>query len=420
MNKKNSTEPNEIRVYDAIIIGAGPAGLMAAIQSHTENILLLEKKDIPGKKLLISGKGRCNLTNNTLSVEDFLSNFSRSGQFLRNAFNVFFVTDLMDFFRKNHVPLKTERGNRVFPESNRSRDILDCFLKLLKTKKIPIKTNANVNDISTNQDGVFNIKTETETFLSRKVILTTGGLSYSLTGSTGEGLQFAKKLGHKIIPPKPALVGIETYNVDIKKWQGISLKNVTCTILKDGKKGSNDFGEMIFTHYGLSGPIILNLSANIYDLIQNNKKTEVSIDLKPALNIDKLNARLLREFEKSLNKQVIKIMKELLPGKMTSLFLEHINLDPKKTINQITKSERQKIVQNLKNLRFKIKKTRPIEEAIVTRGGISIKEINPKTMESKICKGLYFAGEIIDIDAKTGGYNLQAAFSTGYVAGKNI
>ncbi|MDD4203240.1 MAG: aminoacetone oxidase family FAD-binding enzyme, partial [Candidatus Omnitrophica bacterium] len=280
--------------------------------------------------------------------------------------------------------------------------------------------NTEVLDVFKDQEGVFNVVTNKEILFSEKVIITTGGLSYRATGSTGAGLIFAEKLGHTIITVKPALVGIETSNVKMKNWQGISLKNVACSILQDGKKVSSYFGEMLFTHYGLSGPIILDLSAIVYDIIMNNKKIEASIDLKPALTIDKLNARMLREFKTFHNKQLLNILKELLPGKMSILFLEHVKIDPKKPVNQVTRSEREQIVRTLKDLRFTIKRTRPIEEAIITRGGISTKEIDPKTMESKICKGLYFAGEVIDIDAKTGGYNLQAAFSTGFVAGMNI
>lgn len=411
------------QIYDAIIVGAGPAGLIASITAANcgRKVLLLEKNDIPGRKLLISGQGRCNITNATEDVGDFTKNFSASGKFLKNCFHIFFNKDLMAFFEKRKVKLKVERGRRVFPESDNARDILNALIDSIKKAHIDYLLNANISDIK-KSNNLFEAFSEkgTERFLSKNILIATGGISYPKTGSSGFGLHIAQKFGHTVIQAKPALVGLNCSALPIKKWQGISLKNITCTIISDGSPLVKKFGEILFTHFGISGPVTLDLSASAYDYLEQGKSMDISIDFKPALTYDKVEKRILREFEDNKNKSILQISKTLLPKKMASSFLDILNIIPSKKVHQITKAERTSLVEALKDFRFPIISTRPIEEAIVTRGGVSTKEINPKTMESRLVKGLHFAGEVIDVDAGTGGYNMQAAFSTGYVAGKNL
>lgn len=415
MNKQND-------VYDAVIIGAGPAGLMAAIISsqNKHKVLLLEKNELPGKKLLISGKGRCNITNGTDDIDEFMKNFSHSGKFLHNCFHIFSNNDLISFFEENGVPLKSERGKRIFPKSDDSRDVLNALIGAIRNCGAPLLTGLEV--ISVKKVSEF-FETETaanKTFLSRKLVIATGGLSYPKTGSTGFGLIAAKKFGHTIEHTKPALMGLNLKSPISKEWQGISLKNVSCSTLSKNKKIDSRFGEMLLTHYGVSGPIIFDLSAGAYDYLECGKPVDISIDFKPALAYDTLTKRILREFEENKNKAVVSIIKNLLPQQMAAGFLDYLHIIPSKKTHQITKKERSSIIKALKDFRLSVHSTRPLEEAIVTRGGISTKEINPKTMESRLIKGLFFAGEVIDVDAKTGGYNMQAAFSTGFVAGGNL
>ena len=408
--------------YDAIVIGAGPAGMMAAIRAAEKkrSILLIERNDTLGKKLLISGKGRCNLTN-SCDIEDFLEKFSRSRNFLRNSFAKFFNTDLISFFEDAGVRLKTERGGRVFPASDRSSDILSALKSKLKNKNIEVLTGVRVREIRIKNKKIEGVRTYSgKLFTAPHIAVTTGGLSYPTTGSTGDGYKMAPKLGHVVIPTKPALSPILIKESFIKNWKGISLKNVRLTLFAGGKKIDERFGEMLFTHFGLSGPVILDMSAAVYDALKLGNTTEISINFKPALDHKKLDARLLREFKASSGKAIKNIFKNLLPQGIIEQFLEYCRTDGNKSANQVTTEERKRLIKGLFDLRLTVSGVMPVEDGIVTRGGVDTKEINPKTMESRLVKGLFFAGEVIDIDAKTGGYNMQAAFSTGWVCGDNI
>lgn len=408
--------------FDAIIIGSGPAGMMAAIRAaeRSRKVLLLERNDTPGRKLLISGKGRCNLTNSG-DIDDFLGKFSKSGNFLRNAFAKFFNSDLVVFFEDAGVKLKTERGGRIFPASDNAQDILNALKSKLKHGNVKLLSGERVTEIIIKDKRIEGVATASgKSFLASHIAITTGGVSYPGTGSTGDGYIIAEKLGHKIIPLKPALCGICIRETFIKEWQGISLKNIRLTLFADGKKTEERFGEMIFTHFGISGPVVLDMSASVYDALESKRKTTLSINLKPALTRNILDARLLREFKASSRKSIKSILKNLLPSGMKDRFLEYCGIDRNKAANQITVAERNKLINALFDLRLTARSVMSIKDGIITRGGVDIKEINPKTMESKLIDGLFFAGEVIDIDAKTGGYNMQAAFSTGWVCGDNI
>ena len=456
-----------------VIIGGGPAGMMSAISAKEKNpkneVIILEKNNQLGKKLLITGKGRCNITS-SLDMEDFIKNIPGNGRFLYSAFNEFTNKDIINFLKEEGLEVKKERGDRIFPVTDKSLDVLRCFERRIKKLEIEVKYNVKVEkilvksenkipkeengmlldkegktinedkkpidedkisidekEISLQQDEMFiyGVKTNIGIIKADKVILATGGKSYPLTGSTGDGYNLAKELGHKITEIKPSLVPLEIYEKDIcSNLQGLSLKNVLINII-DKNKGKviyNDFGEMIFTHFGVSGPIILSASAhlvrykNIAQLLKENKII-LKIDFKPALDEQKLDARILRDFEEIKNKQFKNSLDKLLPQKLIPVIIKKTNIDEEKRVNLIKKEERKKLVSLIKDFEVTISKFRPIEEAIITAGGISIKDINPKTMESKLVKNLFFAGEIIDVDAYTGGFNLQIAYSTGYVAG---
>ncbi|MDD5610077.1 MAG: NAD(P)/FAD-dependent oxidoreductase [Candidatus Omnitrophica bacterium] len=409
-----------MEIYDAVIIGAGPSGIICAGRAaeRGRKVLLLEKKSSLAKKLLISGKGRCNLTN-AGNIDKFLTEFSPSGIFLRNVFNRFFNKELCNLFEKLGVVLKTERGGRIFPRSDKAGDILGALEKYLKINHVSVKTGEEVENIVTSGASI-EVLTSRAKYYAKKMVIATGGLSYPETGCTGFGFKLAEKLGHKIIEPRPGLVGLVVKEDAAKKLQGLSLENVEVTLLAQGKIYEKIFGDMLFTHYGISGPIVLDLSNKVCDLIKEGKETCVSINLKPALNFQKLDSRLLREFSASPNKTVKNIFVTLLPQRLIIEFLKRSGVDANLKANQVSKETRRELVKNLFDFRFHISKVRPIEEAIVTRGGVNTKEINPKTMESRLVKNLYFCGEVIDVDAKTGGYNMQAAFSTGYVCGENL
>ena len=415
-----------------VIIGGGPAGMMSAIsaaenRSPKDEVIIIEKMNMLGKKLLITGKGRCNITS-SLEMEEFIKNTPGNGMFLYSSFQQFTNKDIIRFLKKQGLEVKEERGSRIFPITDKSTDVLNCFINRLKELKVKIYLNENVEQIITQkteeEQKVIGIKTNKRKIEADKVILATGGKSYPLTGSTGEGYKMAKELGHTITEIKPSLVPLETYEVE-KELQGLSLKNVKIQLKDTSKKRIiyEDFGEMIFTHFGVSGPTILSSSAHLvrYKNIENlfkERKIILKIDLKPALSEEKLNDRILRDFEEEKNKQFKNSLNKLLPQKMINSVIKKSKIDPQKQVNTITKQERTRLIEVLKGFELEIKKFRPIEEAIITSGGIKIKEINPKTMESKKVKGLYFAGEIIDVDSYTGGFNLQIAYSTGYVAGK--
>ncbi len=410
-----------------IIIGGGPSGMMAAITAKSTypdmEVILLEKNNTLGKKLLITGKGRCNITS-SLDITEFIKNIPGNGMFLYSAFQKYNNIDIIKFLEKNGVKTKEERGNRVFPLSNQSIDVLNAFENELKKYNVHVYININVKQII--KENKFIVKTDNLGNLEAdKIVIATGGMSYPVTGSTGDGYKFARNFGHEIKEIKASLVPLEIKEKeDCMEMQGLSLKNVSIHIknIVNNKKIYEDFGEMLFTHFGVSGPTILSSSAHLirYKDIQkllNEEKIKLYIDLKPALTEEQLNIRIRRDFENYINKEFKNSLFKLLPKKMINYIIRKSGISPEKKVNEITKEERVKLVKLIKNLEFTVKGTRPIEEAIITSGGINIKEINPSTMESKIVKNLYFAGEIIDVDAYTGGFNLQIAYSTGYTAG---
>ncbi|NMA66261.1 MAG: NAD(P)/FAD-dependent oxidoreductase [Clostridiaceae bacterium] len=402
------------------IIGAGAAGLMAAgrAASLNKDVIVFEKNNRAGKKILITGKGRCNITNNC-SLDELIANIPGNGRFLYSSFNQFNNIDVMDFFENNNVPLKTERGRRVFPVSDYSNDIAKALIKYAENNKVKFKYKSAVKEILCENGRVTGVKLENnDVYELDAIILSTGGLSYPATGSDGDGYKMARKLGHTIIDPKPSLVPLETCEKWVSEVQGLALKNVGLTVYDTrGNKVFYDQGEMLFTHFGVSGPMILSASRHILDC--GYKGAVLSIDLKPALSEESLDLRIQRDFAKFSRKQFSNSLVELLPKSLIPVIIELSKIDREKPVNQITKSERIGLVSLLKNLKLTVSKPRPIDEAIVTAGGISTREINPSTMESRIVKGLYFAGEIIDVDAYTGGFNLTIAFSTGFVAGTN-
>ena len=403
--------------------------MLAAISASKQgdNVTILEKMNSCGRKLLITGKGRCNITS-SLEIDEFINNIPGNGRFLYSSFQNFTNQDIIEMLEKEGVKTKNERGNRVFPVSDKSQDVLNALIKILKRQKVTIKTNTKVNKIIVENNIAIGVITNAGTMYADKIILATGGKSYPATGSTGDGFEFARELGHDITNLNASLVPIETYDQELcKQLQGLSLRNVSIKI-KDIEKNKmiyEDFGEMIFTHFGVSGPIILSASAillrykNITELLKN-KKIKLYIDLKPALTEEQLDLRIRRDFEEVKNKLYKNSLDKLLPQRLIETIIGLSKINEDKKVNEITKEERLRIIKLLKEFEITLKSFRPIEDAIITAGGISIKQINPKTMESKIIKNLYFAGEIIDVDAYTGGFNLQIAYSTGYTAGMHI
>ena len=411
-----------------IVIGGGPAGMMAAITAAESGnkVILLEKMERLGRKLLITGKGRCNITS-SLPIDDFIQNTPGNGQFLYSCFKNYTNQDIIQFLKSQGLEVKEERGNRIFPITDKSLDVLECFKRRLKELNVEIIYNTKVTDvIQIKEQEKLQVKTENnKLFETDKVVLATGGKSYHLTGSTGDGYKIAEKLGHTVTKIRPSLVPLECYDKKLcKDLQGLSLRNVKIKIenTESRKVIYEDFGEMLFTHFGVSGPTILSGSAhlvrykNIYELLKN-KNIILKIDFKPALSEEKLDERILRDFAEFKNKQFKNSLDKLLPQKLIPVIIEKSKINPDKKVNEITKQERKNIVKLLKDFEIVISDFRPIDEAIITSGGINIKEINPKTMESKLVPGLYFAGEILDVDAYTGGFNLQIAYSTGYTAG---
>lgn len=410
---------------NTLIIGGGPAGLMAAISSakNGDKVTIIEKMNSCGKKLLITGKGRCNITNNA-QMDKFMENTPTNPKFLYGVFNNFTNKDIIELLESEGVKTKVERGERVFPVSDRAQDVLEALLHILRKQNVQILTNTTAKRIITDDEkNVLGVELDDgKEIKADKIILATGGKSYPVTGSTGDGYKLAKDLGHTITKIEPSLVPLTSHDEACKELQGLSLRNVAIQLQICDKVVYKDFGEMLFTHFGVSGPIVLSTSSylvktkNIEQILKGGK-VELEIDLKPALSEEKLDARILRDFEEQKNKQFKNSLDKLLPQKLIPVIIEKTNINESKKINEITKQERQKLVNELKHFKISINGTRPIEEAIVTSGGINIKEINPKTMESKLINGLYFAGEIIDVDCLTGGYNLQVAWSTGYTAG---
>ena len=398
-----------------IIIGGGPAGMLAAIKSRKEKnqVTIIEKNKILGKKMLITGKGRCNITSG-VDMSEFIQNVPSHGQFLYSSFKNFTNKDILKLL---NIPVKLERGNRYFPVSDKAKDVVDALEKELSG--VEILTNTSVTEIITKNNEAIGVKTNKGDFFADKIILATGGKSYPLTGSTGDGYEMAKKLGHTITKIKPALVPLvakKESKIQCQQMQGLSLRNVGLKLFNNNKLIYEDFGEMLFTHYGVTGPIILSASSHLVRQELNNPRIE--IDLKPALTDEKLDERILRDFETEKNKEFRNALDQLLPQKMIPVILEILQINKK--VNEVKKVERQKLVRTLKHFSIEIEGFRDISEAIITSGGINVKEINPKTMESKLIKNLYFAGEIIDVDAYTGGFNLQIAYSTGYTAGIGV
>ena len=404
-----------------IVIGGGPAGMMAAIRAAAlhQDVTLLEKKPALANKLLLSGKGRCNLTN-ACDLDQFLKRFSHNGAFLRDAFKKFFNRELMDFFESRGLRLKVERQERVFPVSDCSASILEVLKKELDKNKVNIIYKAQVRAITLESGAVKGVELlGGKLLVADKVILATGGASYAFTGSSGEGLKIVEGLGHKVTSLRPGLVPLKSAQKWVKDLEGLTLRNIRL-IFTDGKKEIvSEIGELMFTGFGISGPLVLTLSGKIVDWLGEKKPVGVEIDLKPALSGQQLDARLLREFSATSRKSIRNVLKELLPLRLVDCFLGLAKINPDKQAAQVTRQEREIMVVLLKGFRLDISGSLALEEAMVTRGGVSLKEIDPRTMESRKVKGLYLCGELIDIDADTGGFNLQAAFSTGYLAGES-
>ncbi len=403
-----------------IIIGGGAAGLLAGIAAVQQgaNTLILEKMPNVGRKLLITGKGRCNITNNC-TIQELIKQLPGNGRFLYGAFSKFANTDMIDLLEAHGLKTKVERGGRVFPVSDRAMDVVDKLREIFAAAGGKILTKKTVQEILVIEGKAVGVRcTDKSSELADAVILATGGASYPGTGSTGDGYHMAEALGHTIVPLKPSLVPLECDMEYIKSLQGLALRNVTASIVCKDEVLGHEFGEMLFTHFGVSGPIILSLSKVVAQAKKEGKENlDLFIDLKPALSLEKLDARVQRDFALYSRKQLINGLKDLLPSSLVPVMIDAACLIPEQEINQITKEQRRKFVETLKNFSVPITGTRPLSEAIVTAGGISTKEINPKTLESKMIKALFFAGEVIDVDGFTGGYNLQAAFSSGFVAG---
>lgn len=403
-----------------IVIGAGAAGLMASgvAAENGADVLLIERNDRVARKVMITGKGRCNVTNNCTMINDLIANVPTNGRFLYSAFSRFMPIDTMEFFEDMGVALKVERGNRVFPESDKAVDIVDA-LNAFSQDGGAKRIKGRVTELTIAEGTVKGVRLEDGTeYEADSVIVATGGVSYPLTGSTGDGYELAKQAGHTVTELKPSLVPLVCHEGFCSDLQGLSLKNVAITVLDTHsyKEVYKDFGEMLFTHFGVSGPMILSASSHLKDITP--RRYEIHIDLKPAVSYEQLDKRIQRDFLENNNKNFINALDALLPKKLVPVIVRLCGIKPATKVNQITKEQRGALVNLLKDLKVTVLRYRPIEEAIITSGGVSTKEIDPKTMESKLCKGLYFAGEVIDVDAYTGGFNLQIAFSTGRLAGE--
>ena len=406
-----------------VVIGGGAAGLMAAVIAGREGakVTLLEKMNYVGKKMGITGKGRCNITN-ACDMSDFIKNTPGNGKFLYGAYERFTNEDLLQLLHDAGLETKVERGGRVFPASDSALDVRNTFMKLMKHYGVDVHLEEPVKKLLVDDGVVTGVVTDKETYHADAVVIATGGKSYPATGSTGDGYMLAAQVGHKITDIRPSLVPIVTEESWVKDLMGLSLRNVELSVVAKNKVQAKMFGEMMFTHFGITGPIVLSLSHTVGKLMRKKNIGTIGLDinLKPALSPEILDKRLQKDFDLYSKKQLINGMKDLLPSRLIPLIIELAGIDPQKPINQISKEERQQIGYMLQHMPLTVKGLRPVEEAIVTAGGISLKEFNPKTMESKLLKGLYGAGEVLDIDAFTGGYNLQAAFSTGYVAAMHI
>lgn len=399
-----------------IVIGGGAAGMMAAIAAATQGALvtLIEKNERLGKKLYITGKGRCNLTNDC-EVSELFNNIIKNPKFLYSAIYSYDNYQVQEFFKENKVPLKVERGLRVFPESDKANDIITALERALKRLGVEILLNTNVKKIDFNSLRIFTDKKAE--IKADAIIIATGGASYESTGSTGDGYRFAKEIGHDIKEIIPSLVPFNCSDEWIKDLQGLALKNVGLLATLDGKILVDDFGEMLFTHFGVSGPLVLSASSKLCEKIKQGQKVKFTIDLKPALSTDKLDERILRDFDENKNKNFENAIGNLFPKRLCPVMIRLSGIDPYKKVNAITKEERMRFVNLIKALPINVTSLRGLNEAIITRGGVDVKSIDPSTMESKLSKGIYFAGEVIDVDALTGGFNLQIAWSTGHLAG---
>lgn len=427
---------NKLEKFDIAVIGGGPAGMMAAGRAAElgARVVLLEKNSSLGKKLLITGKGRCNLTQAEFDDKEIIKKFGKNGKFLFSSLASFGPEEVIRFFEDRKVLIKIERGGRVFPKSDKAQDVLRVLEKYLEKNKVEIIYDANVAgfDVAPVASGgkIVSVKLAEKGYMSEekramtparriyayKFILATGGKSYSVTGSTGDGYQWAKECGHKIVEIAPALVPIKTKEIWVKDVQGLSLKNVAVNLLQNGKKQDSRFGEMMFAHFGLTGPIVLDLSKKVGELMKNGEVI-ISIDLKPALSREQLDARLQKDFKENSNKDFVNYLPELLPQKMIAVIINLSGIDPRKKINFVTKDERKKLTEILKDLRLTADGTTGYNQAIITSGGVDLREVDSKTMQSRIVSNLYLAGEILDLDGPTGGYNLQVCWSTGYAAG---
>src|SRR3989338_1858488 len=407
-------------LYDVAIIGAGPAGIMAAIRAGQlkKKVILAERNDIIGKKILLTGKGRCNITNSA-KLDTFIEKFGKSGQFMRTALSAFSNEDLMDFFKSRGLELKTERQGRVFPVTDKASSVTHVLEECLKDNKVEIKYKARLRDIKKKGEGFVLDIDGSAAVTAKKVILAVGGASYKDTGSTGEGFQIAKRLGHTIMPLSGGLVPLKTKEEWAKDLQGMTLKNVRVTFIAGKKKIISEIGELLLTHFGVSGPLILDLSGAVISLLGEHKEVGLLIDLKPGIKCEEMENKLLREFKEHGGKKIKNILAGMLPFRLAPIIIKLIGVNGQKRASQIGKEERRSLAAFLKALPLTVTGALPLEEAMVTSGGVSKSEINPRTMESKIMPGLYFAGEMIEGHASSGGYNLQQAFSTGYLAGES-
>ncbi|MBS1111754.1 MAG: flavoprotein [Nitrospirae bacterium] len=405
---------------DLAIIGAGPAGMMAAFRASEcgAEVLLLEKNNIPGIKLLMTGKERCNITNAETDPQKFAANFGKNGKFLLSALYHFGVDNTIDFFRENKLKTVTERGGRIFPETDRAKDVQELFLRLLKKNNVALLTGCRIRNISLKEKRVEKISLEKGEVKAKNYLICTGGLSYPQTGSTGDGYKWAKHMGHTIVKPEPSLTPVIVNEEWVKELEGLGLNNVSISIYQNNKKKDERFGEALFTGFGMSGPIILDMSKSIGKLLAEGD-VNLFIDFKPALGFSVLDKRILRDLEEHKNKTIKNILPDLLPQKMIPVILEMAKIDPEKKGNSITKDERKKLRLLLKQFPLTIKSLLGFNKAIITAGGVALNEIDPKTMRSRIIDNLYFAGEILDLDGPTGGYNLQVCWSTGYLAGES-
>ena len=405
--------------YDLAIIGAGPAGMMAALRASEcgASVALLEKNRAPGIKLSMTGKERCNITNDERDARKFAASFGKNGRFLLSSLYHFGVNETVDFFHENGLKTKVERGGRIFPESDRATDVLDLFLRLLKRKGVTLLTGCRIKEILHNQNSIEKILLDDSEIRAENYIICTGGRSYPKTGSTGDGYSWARQMGHKIVKPEPSLTPVLVKEKWVSELEGLSLKNVKISVYQSNKKQDERFGEALFTSNGLSGPIILDMSKSIGNLLSKGE-VKLFIDFKPALDVKVLDKRILRDLEEHKNKALKNMLPALLPKRVIPVIIELSGIDPEKRCHDITKEERKKLRLILKEFPFTIKSLLGFNKAIITTGGVALKEVDPKTMRSRIIDNLYFAGEILDLDGPTGGYNLQVCWSTGYLAGE--